>query len=86
MNFPITETGIYTVNPTGINVYNNTLTTPLNIPSGYVANCVIKLLPVSAIKSDLLIQKLKLPSIIAIDVNIKLPVIANNTNNKNTLT
>ena len=43
-------------------------------------------MPVSAIKSDLLIQKLKLPSIIAIDVNIKLPVIANNTNNKNTLT
>ena len=71
-------TGMYTVNPTGIRVNNNILAIPLNIPSGYVAKWIIKLLPVSEIISDFWNQKLKLPNITAIDVRIRPPVIMNN--------
>ena len=69
--------------PTGIIVYNNNFTTPSNIPSGYVANCVARLLPVSVITSVLSNQKLRLDSIIEIDVNIRPPNIENIVNKIN---
>ena len=69
--------------PTGIRVNNNSFTTPLNIPSGYVAKLVAKLLPVSVIISDLSNQKLRLDNINEIDVNIRLQDIENIVNNIN---
>ena len=63
-------------------LYNNIFVIPLNIPSGYVANCTNSLSSVSAIKSALFIQKLKLFIIIIILTNNNPPVIVNNVNNR----
>ena len=86
MKLSITETGIYILSPTGTIVYSNTFTIPLNIPSGYVENCIIRLFPVLATSSELLNQNPKLPSIIATEVIIKQPVNENHVNNKNFFT
>ena len=74
-------TGKYVVSPTGITTYSIAFTTPLNIPSGYVAKFTISEFPVSAIISAFCIQKLILASITAIHVNTKPPHIENNVNN-----